>query len=342
MTGADTTVGAHVVNALVHRGHEVRAAVRRHSDVLGWRGYGVESIVLGAADRTTLHSAALARDVVIHCVSPVRGDVQHQRERAVVGDLVRACVEAGVRRVLITTSSISCGHGETPRTEADSAVDEPAAVRLHQLERWFLDLAAALGLEAVVVCPTLVVGGPDREFVMGNSLIHRYLIDPVRTTYRGGCNVVSPRDVGSAHVLLSTHGIPGRKYIVGGENLRWREFHEMISTLCGIAGPRAVVTNVASYLASAAPRMSSGLDDPPADGNYYWYSHDQAADLGYAPRRAVDSLIEALGWFVSSVQLPDAVLSSLRLHPDVTAARERLQPWCVLPKPSISSSTNTR
>ena len=67
-------------------------------------------------------------------------------------------------------------------------------------------------------------------------------------------------------------------------------------------------------------------------GRHYWYSSDPARALGYAARPARDAVAASLAWLAVSPDLPRVVRESLRLRPEVRAARP-LQPRTV-PDPS--------
>ena len=84
-----------------------------------------------------------------------------------------------------------------------------------------------LGLEVVLALPTVVLGGPFTRLAPSNAIVLRYLLDPTRSTFPGGCNVVDARDVGAGHLRLLEHGVAGERYLLGGEDLSWRMLHTL-------------------------------------------------------------------------------------------------------------------
>ncbi|MEV5878486.1 NAD-dependent epimerase/dehydratase family protein [Streptomyces sp. NPDC052101] len=341
MTGASGLVGAQVVRTLLGAGHEARALVRRDSDTRQLRSLGVPVVQADLCDPATLRPAFEGCETVFHCAAVfaywditreelARANVEGTRE------VLRAAAAAGVRRVVVTSSSVTCGSsdGPVPRDEngmpGEEYLPDYFLTKLEQ-ERTALASGTELGLEVVAACPTIVVGGPDRRLVPSNALLTRYLADPLRTTFPGGCNIVSVRDVAHGHVLLAEHGTAGERYLLGGENWAWRTIHQTVSELCGTHGPWATATHTAAYLAATLAEIRAVLSArPPATtraeartmGRYYWYRHEKAALLGYTPRPARQALAEALGWLVTSPHVPDRVRSGLRPHPEVLGARE--------------------
>jgi dihydroflavonol-4-reductase len=158
----------------------------------------------------------------------------------------------------------------------------------------------------------------------------RYLLDFFRSTFPGGCNVVSLDDVARAHLVLAEKGVPGERYLVGSENLSWRTLHSLIADLAGIAGPRFEIPTAAAYLTSAATEAWSRFaeteplstrEEALTIGRFYWYSHDKIAALGYAPNPARTAVASALAWLVASSHVPRWVREGMRPMPEVRASR---------------------
>jgi len=334
VTGASGLVGGQVATALLARGHEVRGLVRR-----GSAPAGVTAVRGDLGRRPSLQAAFAEADTVVHCAAIYSYDVDAaELERVQVGG-TRAVLEAaatvGVRRVVVTSSAVTCGSSEWPE-----AVDEtgrpgpeftPAYFRTkQQQEDLAFELGDQLGLEVVAACPTVVLGGPDRRLVPSNAVLARYLLDPTRSTYPGGCNVVAAPDVGLGHALLAESGTPGLRYLLGGRNLTWRDLHAVVSDLAGIPGPfleaspqqvRATATAAGWWSRLTGSPALVSEDEARTVGRYYWYHHDRAAALGYAPRDATETVALALSWLLASSHLPRWVREGLRPTAAVYATR---------------------
>ena len=156
----------------------------------------------------------------------------------------------------------------------------------------------------------------------------RRLVFTVNVT--AAVNVVAAADVARGHLLAARHGRPGWSYLLGGENLEWRELHTIIADLVGVSAPVVTAGRAASYMAATWWELCAALTGKrPAVtrhearmvGRYYWYDHSAAAKLGYHPREARSSLAEALSWLVTRPHVSPATRRSLRLRPEVFAAR---------------------
>ncbi|MFJ5677960.1 NAD-dependent epimerase/dehydratase family protein [Streptomyces sp. NPDC093097] len=344
VTGASGLIGSHLTRALHTAGHQARAVVRHGSDLRGLHALAGADVPLAHADLRDpagLRTALEGCDTVFHTAAVFAYwdvTVEYLTRVNVAGTrhVLQAAAQAGVRRAVVTSSSITCGSSEGPTSRDETGtpgheyLPDYFVAKLRQ-EQAALVMGEELGLEVVVACPTIVVGGPDHRLVPSNALITRYLKDPLRTTYPGGCNIVSVQDVAAGHLLLAEHGTAGERYVLGGENWTWRTIHRVVSELCGTTGPWATTSHTAAFLAATLDEMRAHLTaKAPATtraeartmGRYYWYDHDKAAALGYAPRPARRALVEALSWLLTSPHLPPNVRSGLKPVPEVISARE--------------------
>jgi dihydroflavonol-4-reductase len=336
VTGASGLVGAHVLTALVDRGHSVRSLTHRATPDSDSEA---DTAVIDVTHPESLRAALDGIDAVVHCAAPYSYDLEpaQLQSSAVDGtrNVLTAAAAVGARRVVITSSSVTCGSASTAKAVDESHEPrgeyEPAYFRAKwDQEQVALELGPSLGIEVVVACPTVVLGGPDRRLVPSNAIVARYLRDVTRTTYPGGCNVVAATDVGTGHVLLLENGVPGRRYLLGGENLTWPELHALVSELTGLPGPYSQApASIVSALAIAAAQWGRLTDRPPfvteqeaaTIGRFYWYCSDLARSLGYRPASARTAVAQSLASLLASEHLPGWVRGTLRVAPEVYEAR---------------------
>lgn len=342
VTGAAGLIGAHVTRAAIAAGCEVTALIRATSALDALAGLDVPQVaadILGPID--PLVAAFDGADVVIHAAATFaygkRAEAIHRLAVDGSANVLRAAAEAGVARVVITSSSVVFGYSSDGRIidEAEGLADpagQPAyvAAKIAQ-DRAVGEQAEALGIALIRACPTMSVGPIATTLGPSNGLIVAYLADPLRCTFAGGCNIVSAEDVGAAHVLLARAGIPGRHYLLGSENLEWAQIHAIVGSLTGVGGPRAEIGAGLARTLAWAEEMRARLAHEPAlatgeqagmIGRYYWYDHSAAAALGYAPRPAAQALLEAVSWLVASRHVSREARAGIRLSDIVHRHRE--------------------
>ncbi|HEX9372346.1 MAG TPA: NAD-dependent epimerase/dehydratase family protein [Roseiflexaceae bacterium] len=344
VTGANGLIGANLVRELCAAGYEVRAFVRRTSDVRGLAGLAAEIVYGDVLQPETIAAAGEGCDLLFHTAAIFAYWGHTPDELATIAiegarHAVEAAHRAGVRRVILTSSSVVLGSSARPilRDESAEAREQerpPYDSAKAAQERAAFRRAAELGVELVAVCPTISVGWPDYHLSPSNAVIVTYLNDPLRLTYPGGCNIVSARDVARGHILAAEAGVPGERYVLGSENLEWSTIHRTISELCGVPGPLLYTNHTGAYLAATAEELIAGwMRKRPATtrtqakmvGRYYWYRHDRAAALGFAPRPARRALAEAIAWLVASPHVSRQLRATLALSREVYEARRAIE-----------------
>lgn len=341
VTGAAGLVGAGIVRALLDSGDVVRALVRLESDTTLLRGLPLDIVTGDVLSAEGLAAAMEGTELVFHAAAHFAyfGRTASQLEETAISGtrhVLQAARAAGARRVVVTSSSVVLGYSRDGDVRDEScelaseAGEAPYVVAKLRQDRLTLDLGEELGLEVVLVCPTMTLGPSGTRLGPSNALVVAYLADPLRTTYPGGCNIVSSLDVGRAHLLAAKLGGAGERYLAGSENLEYESLHGMIGELCGVGGPRLRAGHTACYLAAAAEEASAHLqrraplttrEQARMVGRYYWYSHARLARLGYAPRAARATLAGAVSWLAASPHVSRELRAGLRLSREVYAAR---------------------
>lgn len=330
VTGASGVVGANLVRELLDAGWRVRVLQRPGPPRRALVGLPIEVAPGDVLDEPSVATAMADTDVVFHAAARFayggvdaaeRDAVAVQGTRAVV----RAAAAAGVGRVVLTASSVVFGSSSRPEPRDEDAPFTPddasayAASKLRQ-ERVARHTARVTGVDLVSVHPTLTVGPFDYRLAQSHAALVRYLNDPWRTTFPGGCNVVAARDVARGHRLVAEAGESGAAYLLAGTNLSWRALHETVAGLCDTWGPLVTASHTGAWLAAVASEATARLTGtPPAltrdearmVGRWYWYDDRRARGLGHAPASAEDALAEALRWLLRTHHVRDDVRASL-------------------------------
>ena len=286
VTGASGFVGSHVVRELRERGAEVRD----------------EFVELG--DRERLERAVRGCDAVFHVADLYDFDAPaRELERVnVVGtrNVVDACGAQGVRRLVHTSSSATCGPvpGRVA-TEEDSPPSWELAVPYKRTKLEAERLVLASGLDAVVVNPTTPVGEGDRRPTPTGKMIRGVARGRYRAFVDIGLNVVDVRDVARGHLLAHDHGRAGERYILGGVDL---PLAELFAAICHLAGRSRVRLRVpyaavrAGALLGAVNRNEALLARLPA----YFSSAKAERELGYRAGPVEPALARAVAEALAS------------------------------------------
>lgn len=274
VTGATGYIGSALALSLLEEGHEVRALARNpdRGSFLEARGARVVPGDLG--DPASLDRLCEGTEAGFHLAGWVKasGSPADYEEANVAGArrVFEAALRAGVRRVVFTSSAGVLGPALDGKPVAE---DSPRRIGfLNDYERTKAEAETLVpgflgrGLEIVTVNPTRVFGcpvGPDLPPY--TAMIDRYLRGKfllIPGNGRSVGNYVFLEDVVAGHRAALDRGVPGRRYLLGGYDLSYREFFEALARASGVNRrlPRvpAPVLYAAAGLAGAAARLSGG------------------------------------------------------------------------------------
>jgi farnesol dehydrogenase len=194
--------------------------------------------VIEAAARgcdTVFHMAAFAKPWSKDKSLPYRVNVTGTE------NVLRAAARAGVRRFVFTSSAAVIGPSpgvnpideDFPRTVPFfNEYEENKAVAEGIVRSFNRD-----GMECVIVNPPRVYGpGPVNESNAVTKMIRLYALGKWRIIPGDGTcvgNYVLVDDVVRGHILAAQKGKAGHRYILGGENLTFDRFFEVLAELTG-------------------------------------------------------------------------------------------------------------
>jgi dihydroflavonol-4-reductase len=345
LTGANGLLGNHLARLLLREGHDVRALVRRDSKLDALDGLDVELAYGDVRDASALRAAAQGCELLYHTAA-VFSYWGHSREAMMATaqegarNAVEAARDAGIRRIVLTSSAaVLGGHlTPTPLGEADE-VRIPGAPDYFDSkvlqEQAALDQGRALGVEVVAVNPAVFLGPRDMRPSAGLPSVTSYLADPLKLTWPGGVNLIHVEDVARAHLFLAEHGQPGQRHLVCAQNWEWSTFHQTLSELAGVGGPYLSMSPRAAKLGTALMELGAKITRKPplgtqdqarVVGRYFWYKADKLLGLGFAPPRpSREALVDTLAWLLDSPLLDPKVKAKLKPSAEVVAARERMR-----------------
>lgn len=339
VTGGTGLVGSQIVRALIETNHQVRALVRPGSDRSSLDSLPVEFWTGDIRNSASIKGAMSECDIVFHAAAifDYGQSLSNLEETAVQGasNVLTEAKASRVSRVVLTSTSAIFGHSTTPTVVRDSlgTLEESNAYILSKLEqeRAALQRSKELNIDLILVYPTVTVGPFDSRLGPSNAIVITYLKDPFRMTYRGGINIVASADVGIGHVLAAQSGNPGRRYIIGSENLEWEQIHRTISELAGTRGPLIMANHSACLISANIEELLARFEhrqplvtrsQAKMVGRYYWYQTDELSKLGFVAKSARDALADSIAWLAAGRHVSREMRSQMRLAPEVYERRK--------------------
>ncbi len=319
VTGGTGFVGANVVRELLRDGREVRVLARPGGDRRALAGLAVEIAEGDLLDAASLERAVRGIGTVFHVAADYRlwaPDPNALYRANVDGTraLLRACADAGVARVVYTSTVGALGiPGDgTPGTEATpvSLADMVGPYKRSKFlaEQVALEFARE-GLPVVVVNPSAPVGPWDVKPTPTGQMIVGALHGKLFATVDTGLNLVHVRDVARGHLLAEARGRVGEKYILGhmDGNLSLAAIGRLIAELSGGRPPRVRIPYAVAWCAAACSegfaRLTGGAPKIPLDAvrmarkRMYFSAAKAVRELGLPQTDVREAVRDAVQWF---------------------------------------------
>ncbi|HZP04776.1 MAG TPA: hopanoid-associated sugar epimerase [Terracidiphilus sp.] len=251
LTGATGFVGHHVAKTLASEGANLRLLVRKTSNLKNLEGIAGETHVGDLSDPDSLRPAFAGCDAVMHVAADYRlwiPDPKAMYRANVDGtrELLRMAREAGVKRV-VYTSSVATMHFRTDGiiTNEDTAVSLDEMVGHYKRSKFLAEQeaiqAAQAGQQVIILNPTTPIGPNDAKPTPTGRIFVDFLNRKFPAYVDTGLNLVDVGEIARTHVSALTTGQPGRRYILGGENLTLKQILDKMSAITGIPSPTAKI-----------------------------------------------------------------------------------------------------
>ncbi len=323
ITGGTGFLGANLAAYLRRQGWAVRILRRATSPLEAVEDLDVEHVIGDVLDPDSLLPVMVGCDVVFHTAAVSaywRTPAEQILGVNVEGtrNVLAAAREMNIRRVVLTSSLAALGVPEpgTLLTE-DHPYNLPPGRFLYGYSKAMAEAIAQVfveqGLDVVIVNPSVILGPRDIHRISG-SLLLEMAQGRVPALPPGGVNVVAVEDVARGHVLALEHGRPGERYILGGENLTYRELADQIAEVLGVPAPRRVLSpRVVKGLAALARvanvlgiSLPVGADQLWLSAHFIWCDSRKAeAELGYRPEISVrEAIRRAWEWYQAAYRSP--------------------------------------
>jgi nucleoside-diphosphate-sugar epimerase len=323
VTGGSGFIGSHTILQLLAAGHQVRTTVRslkRETDVRAMLKVGLAE----PGDRLSFIAADLEQDAgwseavagceyVLHVASPFPPNIPKDENELIVpareGALrvLRASRDAGVKRVVLTSSFAAIGYGHPPQKTPFNETNwtdlqgggVSAYVKSKTLaERAAWDFIANEGgnLELSVVNPVGVFGpvlGPD--YSTSILIVQRMMDGSMPGCPRLHFGVVDVRDVADLHIRAMTHpAAKGERFLaVAGDFLSLLDIAKVLKSRLGDSAKRVPTRQLPNWLVRIAALLDPAVKQIlPELGTTKNATNEKARRvLGWSPRSNEESIV---------------------------------------------------
>jgi farnesol dehydrogenase len=246
ITGATGFIGNKLTHRLVESGEIVHALVRKTSDISILQHPNIKIFSGDVTNLPEVEAAMKGCKYVYHLAAYARSYAKDNQEyfRINVDGTKNICKVAkayNVKKAVITSSVVT--FGPTGREPVDETIkrDESKFYTIYEHSKYVAEKAVVefikQGLPATIVNPTRIFGpGLMNESNSVTLMIQMYLKGKMRTILGNGNGIGNygfVDDVVKGHILAMEKGRIDEKYILGGDNVSYNEFFNVIDEVSG-------------------------------------------------------------------------------------------------------------
>ncbi len=338
VTGADGILGYHTIKLLNRKGIKPKGLVSIENEDLAKDKDPAKSlakflaksglcdlkvdIVGSVTDLQVLRKACQGMDTVFHMSFGLSlGDgseaIEAMDKKNIEGthNLIEAATEAGVKTVVVSSSSLTIGLNPEPQplneaTDwATPAFNLPYAVSRRDAE--LIALAAEEGPDrpkVVVINPSFTMGPKDYKGAPANKLAKLIGKGMIKLNVPIGFGLLDVRDYAEGALLAAEKGLHGQSYILSGENVEVPKFINKIYEIKGLKPPGFLLSvpvwtisplitliNIFGKIIGKETLVSPSILE--LWNQHAFYNTSKARDeLGWQPRPLEETIRDSLQW----------------------------------------------
>lgn len=325
LTGATGFVGSHVARAYANGGAELRLLTRSSSNLASIKGIPADTVTGDLRQPEALRSALTGCDALVHVAADYRlwvPDPEDMYKANVDGtrELLRIAREAGVRRVVYTSSVATMGFTKTNTiVDENTPVSEADMIGHYKRSKWLAEqeaiAAARAGQHVMILNPTTPIGSADRKPTPTGRIIVDFLNRKFPAYVDTGLNLVDVAEVARMHVVALERGTPGERYILGGENLTLKQILDRMAAISGLPSPTMKVPHAVAMAFAFFDETITGKlrgKEPRATveavrmGQKMMFASSAKAEreLGFIVKPVDAALRNAMEWFMFNEYAP--------------------------------------
>jgi len=316
ITGANGFLGSAITKLALKKGYKVSVLVRKNSnlDNLMMFKSKINFFYGDLRNKDDLHEPIKEVDVIFHVGADYRLWSRKPSEiydTNVHGTENIALSALKLKKKLVYTSSVAAlgldkdGGNEATRVEFNQMVGDYKKSKY--LAEKIIEKLVKKNLKVIIVNPSTPIGPGDIKPTPTGKIILDVLKRKMPAYVDTGLNFVHVDDVAEGHFLALKKGKIGEKYILGGENLNFKDFLDIVSETGNVPKvkckinfkyliPLAFLNEfVCKFFISRNPSLT--VDSLKMSSKKMFFSSMKAKNkLGYRPRPVKNAIKDAVNW----------------------------------------------
>ena len=318
VTGANGFLGSAITKLALKKGFKVNVLVRKNSNVDNLKNISskINFFYGDIRDYESIHDAIYASDVIFHVAADYRLWARKKSEiysSNVFGTENIALKSLELKKLLLYTSSVATlglieGQQSNETFEPNfNNISGDYKKSKFLAESIVKNLIKKKNLKAIIVNPSTPIGPGDIKPTPTGRIILDMLRKKIPAYVETGLNFVHVDDAAEGHFLALKYGKIGERYIIGGENLDFKDFLDYIAEYGNVPKVRfklnpkylfffAIINEFfAKYFFKYNPTLTvDGLKM--SEKKMFFTSEKAKKKLHYRPRDVKNAIKDSVKW----------------------------------------------
>ncbi len=318
VTGGTGFVGANLIRLLLQQGYEVRALVRGSSCLKNLESLDLE-IVQGDLNSSNLSAQMSGCQVLFHVAAQYSlwqsdRDVLYRSNVLGTRNILQCARQAGIERTVYTSSVAAIGVKQEGQANETYQSHVNQLIGDYKKSKYYAEQeavkAAQQGQDVVIVNPSTPIGAFDLKPTPTGEIIVRFLQRKMPFYINTGLNLIDVKDVAWGHLLALEKGKTGDRYILGNQNLTFKQLLGKLEQISGLPAPKYTIPYSIPYgvawleenvLAKLGKQPTIALDGVRMSKQKMFYDASKAVNELRLPQSNIDlALKAAVQWFQES------------------------------------------
>ena len=316
ITGANGFLGSALTRLAKKKKFNVRVLVRDQSDISNLKNLDVEIFRGDLRDKYSINNATKGCSIFFHAAADYRLWAKKKSEiyeSNVLGtqNLINAIKNIKNHKMVYTSSVATIGlsetesNEETPVTFNDMLGDYKKSKYL--AEKLVENCVKSENLNCIIVNPSTPIGQGDIKPTPTGKIILQMLRGKMPAYVDTGLNFVHIDDVAIGHFLALQKGLIGNKYILGGENMPFKVFLDLIAEYGEVTKTNFKIPTTPLYPFAYLNELLGSIFNnyepmltldglKMSEKKMYFSSQKAKKNLGYRPRNVKDAIKDSVIW----------------------------------------------
>ncbi len=297
VTGASGHIGYNVARLLLEKKYEVHLLVRNvNVNIVDLQKRGATIHTCDLFKPETYLNVIENADVVFHLAAENTTSMANAARimastEELTMQVLNASVAANARTIIYTSSVVVLGRSDDRQKLIDenninTKPESPYVSGKIKAEQFVEKLISEKNVDIRRVYPAWVVGKGDPKLTPPHKVIKSFLEKGQKIYFDGGISIADVTDVANGHINAYELGRPNEKYILGGENISFKEFYAL---LCKYSNQKMPLFKVPKWMLMCGAFIGTQIfkmfkkEFPISTdyvntviGNYSWYDSSKA------------------------------------------------------------------